>query len=453
MEYWDEHSDVADSLDFGDARAKYTPAMNLEPEYLGWSYDGSKLYVNLQENSAIVTMRVPAGAWNSQSDFSLRIDAMGLKDWSNTGPTAGIDLVDDGTCALQNYPGFKTMRQADTIAVVNIDDVDYVLAACEGDDKEYGDFLEKLKLTDLIKGGSMKLAGMTVSEEAKQHVEEQNTLGANAKRRVTVGSSAIDFTDPTAPELKAIVGFGGRGLAIFKDTGSKLELTWDSNSELEMKGCEYYPWAHNSCQDEEYAPVGGDLYASSNDAMKATIDEINDSDVDGCADAGDGMPGACPLEKTIDSRSPKDGPAPESMAAGEACGRLLMVSATEKSGIAFVYDITTVTNPQLLFVRHLTAASKTKAPGVAYASRELGEVDSEGIIFVDAAHSPSGMAGVLIGGAWSGTVSFWEFECPSVVGTTGSVIESAKANDAPSACIAALLVPLLVTIMRAVLAA
>lgn len=141
------------------------------------------------------------------------------------------------------------------------------------------------------------------------------------------------------------------------------------------------------------------------------------------------------------------------MAAGEACGRLLMVSATEKSGIAFVYDITTVTNPQLLFVRHLTAASKTKAPGVAYASRELGEVDSEGIIFVDAAHSPSGMAGVLIGGAWSGTVSFWEFECPSVVGTTGSVIESAKANDAPSACIAALLVPLLVTIMRAVLAA
>merc|ERR1712151_829935 len=47
LEYWDLHSDVASDLDFEEARASYTPATNLEPEYVGWSADGRKLYVNL----------------------------------------------------------------------------------------------------------------------------------------------------------------------------------------------------------------------------------------------------------------------------------------------------------------------------------------------------------------------------------------------------------------------
>jgi len=41
----------------------------------------------------------------------------------------------------------------------------------------------------------------------------------------------------------------------------------------------------------------------------------------------------------------------------------------------------------------------------------LGEVDAESVIFLDESKSPSGKAAVLFAGAWSGTVSYWEFEC------------------------------------------
>jgi len=39
LEYWDEHSNVADDLDFTAARAEYTAASVLEPEWLVWSAD------------------------------------------------------------------------------------------------------------------------------------------------------------------------------------------------------------------------------------------------------------------------------------------------------------------------------------------------------------------------------------------------------------------------------
>ena len=59
MEYWDDNSDIADDIDFSTARSGYSSDMNLEPEYVVWSADGSKLVVNLQENSAAVLIDVP----------------------------------------------------------------------------------------------------------------------------------------------------------------------------------------------------------------------------------------------------------------------------------------------------------------------------------------------------------------------------------------------------------
>lgn len=58
LEYWDEHSSVADDLDFTAARAAYTSASVLEPEWLVWSADEKYVLVNLQENSALVKVNV-----------------------------------------------------------------------------------------------------------------------------------------------------------------------------------------------------------------------------------------------------------------------------------------------------------------------------------------------------------------------------------------------------------
>jgi hypothetical protein len=42
------------AIDFSAAIADYSPADVLEPEYLTWSGDESKIYVDLQENNAMV---------------------------------------------------------------------------------------------------------------------------------------------------------------------------------------------------------------------------------------------------------------------------------------------------------------------------------------------------------------------------------------------------------------
>lgn len=58
LEYWDDYSSIADDIDFTAARANYTTASVLEPEYLAWSADDTYVLVSLQENSALVKINV-----------------------------------------------------------------------------------------------------------------------------------------------------------------------------------------------------------------------------------------------------------------------------------------------------------------------------------------------------------------------------------------------------------
>jgi len=437
MEYWDDHSALNTSLDFTTARATYSPAMNLEPEYLAWSAAGDKVFVNLQENSALVTVDVPS----SGAPSAARIDAYGLKDWSADGSTNGIDLIKDDACVLKKFPGYKTLRNPDTIALVNVDGVDYVLTANEGDDKAYGDWEEKLKAADVVSSsGDIELEdfiGFTITASAKADYLAQNAMDADSKRRITIGSASVDYSNPRQPRIIDMVGFGGRGISIWQPKSTGLDLIWDSGSDLEEQQCARYPWAHNGIQDEEFSPVNGVLYNSSGEGMRETLDAMSDPDEDGCSDQGDGTPGACPLGQTVDDQSPKDGAAPEAVVVGVACGRLVAVTATEKQDTAFVYDITNIASPTLLFVQHLSPASETLSPGLAYAARSLGEIDPEGQIFIDAEHSPSGKAAVIFGGAWSGTASMWEFECPestttSVNATTSTTQETTSVDTTTS---------------------
>jgi hypothetical protein len=76
-----------------------------------------------------------------------------------------------------------------------------------------------------------------------------------------------------------------------------------------------------------------------------------------------------------------------------------------------VYDVTDPTQPSLLFLRHLSPASEAKSPDVAYEDGTLGDIDPESSRFLSAADSPRGNAGVMFAGAWSGTISFYEFTC------------------------------------------
>ena len=130
-------------------------------------------------------------------------------------------------------------------------------------------------------------------------------------------------------------------------------------------------------------------------------------------DRGDGQPGACALGDTVDERSLKDGPGAETIVVGEACGKMYMVTAGEKNSIGFLYEISDITSPKLVQVFHLSPASETKNPVLAYEDRTLGEIDPEAIIFLSESESPTGNAAIIFAGAFSSTTSFWEFDCGS----------------------------------------
>jgi len=292
MKYWSDYSALKDELDFSSAIDNYKTAMNLEPEYIAWSADGKYIYVNLQENSAIVTIDVEAKE-------AVAIDAYGLKDWS----TIPIDIFkDDGCSKISTVPGLYSARNPDAIAAAVIDGVTYILTADEGDDKEYGSYEEKVKAKDLFAGEVIE--GVVPGYDCDATEESQAVC--DGKLRLTVGSSSVNFSDPTAPVIEKIVAFGGRGISIYKvptTPADGMTQVFDSGDDFEQLQCVNYPWAHNSVQDEEFAPVGGVLYNTTDDAgLKETIEEISDPEEDGCEDQGDGTPGACPLSGSVDER-------------------------------------------------------------------------------------------------------------------------------------------------------
>ena len=124
LEYWDEHSTIADDVNFTLARATYTTASVLEPEWLEWTADDKYVLVNLQENAALVKVNVETATAED-------IYGYGLKSWEDT----PIDIIEDDGCAtMPTVPGLFSVRTPDSIAVINVNGQTYVATANEGDD-------------------------------------------------------------------------------------------------------------------------------------------------------------------------------------------------------------------------------------------------------------------------------------------------------------------------------
>jgi hypothetical protein len=118
------------------------------------------------------------------------------------------------------------------------------------------------------------------------------------------------------------------------------------------------------------------------------------------------------MEQTVDSKAEEDGLAVEAVQVGVACGHLVAVACGENNGVCLLYDISEIESPQLLKTFHLSPASRSKNPEQSY-RQDLGDIDSETILFLTPEASPTGKAGFVFGGAISGTLSFYEFQCNS----------------------------------------
>ena len=141
LEYWDDHSHMADDLDFAELRANYRSAIFLEPERLAWNGpEETELLVNMQKNNGLLRINM--------TDYSpVAVAGYGLKD-HNVVP---VDLNDsDGDCILKTYPSVFAMRNPDGFQTLKYNDKFYVITANEGSGSGYEDWEEELDSTELF---------------------------------------------------------------------------------------------------------------------------------------------------------------------------------------------------------------------------------------------------------------------------------------------------------------
>jgi hypothetical protein len=407
-----------DELELEELLANWNPAIALDPEYIAFNEDGSEVYLNLQDNSALVRIDVASGE-------AKRIDGYGLKSFTD-GP--GVDIVDDGKCNLYTNPCLYLVRAPDAIASVEIDGVNYVLTADEGSSYNLRDYAEKREADQVFAGNSSGIPGLTFSSDLFTIGDAASGCQANFNSacdkndqpwcqkgfEISIGSSAVDYSNPENPVMDKIVGFGGRGMSIFRVPGSvkdPIEFVWDSGSEFELNTCKKsWDWAHNSLQNEEFSPLDGPAFILGDEKLQDAITARNDALDDGC-EYPDLSTGACAMGYTIDERAHADGMAVEAVVVGVACDRLVTIACGANNAMCFLYDITDIESPILRKTFNLSPVSIDKNPENAYADQTMGDIGPETILFVDADKSPTGKTSIMFGGAISGTISFYEFVC------------------------------------------
>jgi hypothetical protein len=281
MIYWDDNSDIATSIDWSSIRDNYNPSLFMQPEFIQFSPDSKTLLVNLQGNSALARIDILTATL-------VAVDGYGLKSWTEG---EGIDIVDDEGCAQSiTHPLLYSLRSPDGIASVEIDGMLYVLTAEEGSDFEYGDFEEKTDAGDFFNGMVLGQQGFVVDATIfSTNFSEVSNFNSACQTnesewcasglQITLGSSAVNYTNTTAPNFQSIVAFGGRGISIYRvpsasdDVSERIERVWDSKSEFEQIGCSKFPWAHNGVQDDAFAPLDGALYQLSDSDGKKELDD------------------------------------------------------------------------------------------------------------------------------------------------------------------------------------
>lgn len=268
LEYWDEYSEIRDDVDWEEVRDQYDPALFMQPEFMLFSDDSSELFVNLQENSALLRVDVATASAKS-------IDGYGLKEWT-TGD--GIDIIKDSGCeTFVTNPVLYSTRAPDGIAVVEIDETVFILTADEGSDQDYGEYEEKMGAGDLFDGLVLGQRQFVAADGLFNTTNSSIGLTANFNSQceanglewcadgldISLGSSGVNYTNPAQPVVERVVAFGGRGISIFRIPRSfneGIDRVWDSGSQFEKEGCTAFPWSHNGVQDENYAPVDGTRY-------------------------------------------------------------------------------------------------------------------------------------------------------------------------------------------------
>ena len=281
------------------------------------------------------------------------IYSVGFEDYAQI--AVDIDKKDE-EYAPQKYGSLLGIRMPDGISLITVDGVDYLLTANEGDSREWGE------------------------EDAAYLNEDERNFGKDKTSptgAITAANSGLsgkvvffDATDYDGLDGDKDYLFGGRSFTMFKVTNEGLEPMFDSGNDFEAKTAEYL---------SEY-------FNCSNDDL------------------------------TIDDRSGKKGPEPETVVTGTVDGKTYSFVTLERIGGVMVYDITDPT--AVSYVNYINSRDFSGADEDGVSADD----SPEGLKFIPADKSPTGEALLLAACEVGGTVAAYELtsvDSPSGGNTSG----------------------------------
>lgn len=328
-----------------------TVSKDLEPEYVAISEDSKTAFVSIQENNALAVVDLT-------SNELVKIIGLGFKDWGDL----YMDASDkDSGLNFRKYKGLYGMYQPDTIASYTWNGADFVVSANEGDGREYFfDVADEDACTDA--------GGLDYDEDdgclafIDEIRAEDLTLGATfdylnnddddiGRLKVTTFLGANDNTTDGSGTYDKLYTYGARSFTIWDSNGM---VVFDSGDEIERITASVHGEAFNNDED------------------------VNEGD----------------------TRSDAKGPEPEALALGEIDGRTYAFVGLERMGGVMIYDITNPYSAQ--FVDYFYNRGTVEDADIT------GDLAPEGMKFIHADDSPTGMPLLVIGNEISGSVAIWE---------------------------------------------
>jgi hypothetical protein len=321
-----------------------TVAQDLEPEYP--TISGKTAYVTLQENNAIATIDLAAGA-------VVAIRPLGVKD--HLLPANVLDPSDRDGDASGGRPSVfrqiaapvKGMYMPDTIAGLRHRGSTYLLTANEGDTREYFAGIENDEDQPACFADEARVGSLTLDASTFPNATTLRTNAVLGRLKVT---SVAPSVKDTSGAYTSLASYGARSMSVWSADG---KLVWDSGSRFET--------------------------------LVHAADPANWPNVSG-------TPPTIPAWATsrYDDRSDDKGPEPEGLAVGSHKGRTYAFVGLERAGGVVVLDVSDPTNPEVL-----------------QWVRTAGDISPEGMVFVPASDAPGSQPLLLVAHEISGTTAVY----------------------------------------------
>lgn len=332
-------------------RAGATVAQDLEPEYVTISADSKTAYVTLQENNAVAVVDLDTARIS-------KIYALGFKDFSTQYKLAPSDRYAGTTSAvwgnptqkatLKRYPNLFGVYMPDGIATYTVNGKTYFLTANEGDDR--GDFLpsasaETARFSEIV----ASLDATAFPSATLASINTAQELGRLTLIHKHAGGNYGD-TDGDG-DYDRVYMLGARSFSIWD--ASTGQLVWDSGEDIERI-------VYNSAADD-----------SSNALTLLKADQLL-------------------------GRLDNKGPEPESVVVGQIGNDTYAFVGLERASGILMYQITNPAKPRFVqYVRNTTTLAD-------------GDISPEGMKFIPAAQSPTGVPLLVVGHEVTGSVAVYQ---------------------------------------------